>query len=72
MAAVSRAVVGHHPLDADPEASEPGERAFEKRYRALFALVGQHPRCTPAARRHRYRRGRIPSRHRAGGRGDRR
>ena len=39
---VARAVVGHHPLDADAPLGEPAQRARRKPVAALAALVGQH------------------------------
>ena len=41
MAAVGGAVVGHHALDGDAEAGEPGEGALEEGHGAVLALVGQ-------------------------------
>jgi hypothetical protein len=55
MAAVSRAIVGHHPFDGDAVAGKPGERTVKKCHRALLAFVGQAPRCRPSARRRRCR-----------------
>jgi hypothetical protein len=39
---VARAVVAHHPLDADAPFSEPAQGTHEKAGAALAALVGQH------------------------------
>ncbi|MFO1050210.1 MAG: Tom37 metaxin N-terminal-like domain-containing protein [Geminicoccaceae bacterium] len=36
-----RSIVGHHPLDRDPEAGEPGQRPPEEGHRTRLALVGQ-------------------------------
>ena len=43
MADVGRPVVGHHALDLDAEAREPGERLTEEEDGALLVFVGQHP-----------------------------
>ena len=41
VADIGRAVVGHHPLDPDAEAGEPGQGPPEEGHRTLLALVGQ-------------------------------
>ena len=41
LGAVGRAVVGHHPLDANALAFEPGERALQEGGGVFLSLAGQ-------------------------------
>ena len=41
VAAIGRAVVGHHPLDGDAEAGEPSDGPVEESHGTFLALVGQ-------------------------------